>query len=220
MSLPHHFQLAIKYAGLLNSIASGDTSLGGYITPEKTLILKEKLSEIYDKLIVDIKSYPALNQLILLLHGNKYLEKLNELLDNYTDFIFNNNLKECFTYSIRLIEVLNELRKDAKENMPQNSATNRNKFLTLELLIKNVQDHIWKESKRVLNMHDLTEVKELPFAKDIVDGLNERFVPTWDYGPGKNPAYKKVKRPRQESASDIIKRLQKENEEEAKRIKK
>jgi hypothetical protein len=202
---------------LLCFAEDGDNSLGGYITPEKTLILKEKLSEAYDKLTHDIILLPDFIKINELLKDNIYLKTLHELLEHYADFIFKNNLKECFSYSIRLINILTNLRDEAKRTMSLAHFNDRQKFFALENMIKSLQNHIWQESKRVLNLHDLRGSK-LGLPEDVLDGLNKSFIPTWDFGPGKNPALNRTKRRAPgETAAQIMKRLLKENEEEAKK---
>ncbi len=200
--------LLTKYAGFIGDRKSpieGDSSLGAFINPDKVRVLKEKLSEAYDKLTVGITTLPAFIKINKELAGNPYLVELNELIEDFAEFVASNNLKECFTYTVRLIDALNELRDNIK-NMP------REKIFELENVIKSLQDTIWKEGKRILNIHDLRGLK-LEFPEDVQDKF-DKIVPTWDYGPGKNPAYSKIKLHRQEKPKDIIKRLMEENRKE------
>jgi hypothetical protein len=215
----HAGLLAIKYAADLISFASGgDISLGKEVSPEKTLILKEKLVEAYDKAAKDVTTLPDFIELNKILEGNVYLKALHELLENYAAFIFEHSLKECFEYSMRFLKTLKNLKDEIRKNLPRYSSGEKRTFSALENAIISLYNHIWEESKRILNLHDLRGVK-LDFPKDIVDGNGQPFIPTWDYGPGKKPALNKTKR-RVENGNDILKRLLKENEEEAKGNKK
>ena len=195
---------AAKYA---NENLTADTSFGVPINASKTRILKDKLILIYDKLAKDITNLPEFKKLNQELEDNLYWQEFNRLIINFVNYIELHSLKEDFSYSIKLIEVLNTLRNSL---IP--SGMERSQIIALDYAIKGVQDTVWKESKRILNIHDLKSlILHFPELKDILG----KVVPTWDYGPGKNPAKRPIRQRRQHVA-DLIKRLEKENEEENK----
>lgn len=188
-----------KYAG--NDEMESDISFGVPINAAKTRILKDKLIAIYGKLIGSIVAWPAFAKLEQELKGNAQLQEFKVTMGKFAEFIENNSLKESFGYNVKLIHELNKLR-DGFQGIP------RDKLFELESTIKSVQDAIWKESKRILNIHDLKGVF-LDFPEDVRSKVKD-LVPTWDYGPGKSPAYNKIKRRQYETPSDLIKRLMRE----------
>lgn len=115
-------------------------------------------------------------------------------------------LKSVFNYTTKLIDTLNTLK-----NAIVGEKISREELLLLDAAIKNVQDHIWEESKRILNIHDLRGIL-LDFPQ--LEGILEKPpVPTWDFGPGKSPASKSIRR-RWDRAKDLMKRLEQENSKE------
>lgn len=192
-----------KYAE--NEDMAPDTSLGVPINAAKANLLKEKLILIYGKLTTGITKLPAFVQINKEMHGNPQLVELNILMTHFVKYIATHSLKDCFGYSIKLIDQLNKVRNEIR-GMP------REKIFELENAIKSVQDNIWEEGKRILNIHNLRGML-LDFPDDVRSKVNE-LVPTWDFGPGKNPAYKKVKVRQYETPQDVMKRLMRENEQE------
>lgn len=194
-----------KYA--IASPDDPDMSFGIPINAEKTRILKDKLILVYEKLTDGITQLPAFIKINKEMKGHPALETLNTLITNYVDYIESHNLKEDFGFSVKIIHELNGLRNNIK-GMP------REKIFELENAIKSVQDTIWEEGKRILNIHDLRGTL-LNFPEDVRNKVDE-LVPTWDFGPGKNPAYKKIKIRQYETPADVMKRLMRENEQEEK----
>lgn len=184
-----------------------DISFGVSINAIKTRLLKDKLILIYDKINKDITVLPEFIHINQLLEGDFYLTLFNDLVNNYVVNIENSNLKEAFSYSGRMIQALNQLR-DALVK----SKVDREKMYLLDNMIKSIQDTIWKESKRILNIHNLRGILiDIPELQNIIN----KIVPTWDYGPGKNPTKGLLhKRPKRENASSLIKRLLEEEKDE------
>lgn len=192
----------IKYAD------EPDTSFGVPITPERTRILKDKLILVYDKLNAHITQLPEFQELNEELKDEPYLVMFNDLINNFVINIENSTLKEAFSYGAELIDVLNKLRKDYRF-----SKTDRDKKIKFDMAANNIQDTIWKESKNMLNIHDLRGLElEYPELKNII---KERIVPTWNYGKLKNPTIQPIKQ-RKHYAKDLIKKLQQELTEEKK----
>jgi hypothetical protein len=194
--------LTIKYAE--NDQFEADTSFGVSINGAKTRILKDKLILIYDKLTKDITNLPAFIDINKKLGDNAHWLEFNRLIINFVNYIEAHDLKKGFSYSTRLIDKLNELR-----NALVASKIPREQMIELDIAIRGIQDDIWKESKRILNIHDLRGL-ELKFPE--LQGILGKVVPTWDYGPGKNPAKGLIKQRRRETVNDLLKRLQKEEE--------
>jgi hypothetical protein len=184
-----------------------DISLGAPISAEKARILKDKLILIYDKLAQGITSLPAFQELNEKLAGHPMLEEFNRLIINMVNYVETRDLKSIFNYNTKLIDVLNALKNTIiGEKIP------REELLLLDAAIKSIQDHIWKESKRILNIHDLRGI--LPSFPQLEGILEKPPVPTWDFGPSpKNPAKPKI-RQRWDRAKDLMKRLEKEMQEE------
>lgn len=192
-----------KYAG--NEDMTPDTSLGAPVNAAKAQLLKERLILIYGKLTSGITKLPAFVQINKEMQGNQQLVELNILMTHFVKYVSGHSLKDCFGYSVKLIDQLNKVRNEVK-GMP------REKIFELENAIKSIQDNIWEESKRILNLHNLRGVL-LDFPEDVRSKVNE-LVPTWDFGPGKNPAYKKINVRKYETPRDVMKRLMRENEQE------
>jgi hypothetical protein len=180
-----------------------DTSFGASISAEKTRILKDKLILTYDKLAQGITLLPAFQELNQKLAGNPMLEEFNRLIINLVNYVETRDLKSVFNYTTKLIDTLNSLKNAIiGEKIP------REELLLLDAAITSIQDHIWKESKRILNIHDLRGI-ELDFPQ--LEGILEKPpVPTWDFGPGKPPIKPRI-RQRWDRAKDLMKRLEKEN---------
>lgn len=186
-----------------------DTSFGVSISPERTRILKDKLIAVYDKLDKKITQLPSFKQLNKELEGSPYLTAFRSALGNFIHDIENSTLKEGFSYSIRIVEALNQLRTFLRSEIME-----KDKKVMLDLSIKNIQDTIWKESKRILNIHDLRGLTlEYPELEGILK--EQKIVPTWDYGPLKSHVKKPIKQ-QDRTVSELMKRLQKEIEEEKK----
>lgn len=202
--------LAIKYAGYEDfSSDPPDMSFGKPINAANARILKDKIILAYDKVtqgVTQLPFYHALNQEL----GTEFYWKLfKDLINNLAANIELMNLKDGFSFSIKLIDALNQLRNSLVTN-----GMERDKLLKMDEGIKNIQDYIWKESKRFLNIHNLkgTDI-EAPELKNIVNTIE----PTWDYGPGKNPSKGLLyKKPKTERAGGMMKRLLQEIEEEKK----
>lgn len=177
-----------------------DTSFGVAINAAKTRILKDKLILVYDKINKDITQLPAFKQINEELSDEFYFNVFLDLINNFVVNIEDNSLKDAFSYSVRMIEALNQLRNALIKNKME-----REKMIDLDTAIRSVQDTIWKESKRILNIHDLKGlILSFPELKDKINAI----VPTWDYGPGKNPAAGKIRQRRRETVKDLIKRIQ------------
>jgi hypothetical protein len=203
--------LAAKFIAKYAISDEPDMSFGVPINAEKTRILKDKLIAVYEKLTDGITKLPPFIKINKEMKGNAVLEELNRLITNYVSYIENHNLKEDFGFSMKIIHELNRLRNNIK-------GMSREKIFELENAIKSVQDTIWEEGKRILNIHDLRGTL-LDFPEDVRNKVDE-LVPTWDFGPGKNPAYKKIKIRQYETPTDLMKRLMRENEQEEKTSKK
>lgn len=164
----------------LKAFRGHDRSFGVPINKDTVRILKDNLIRVYDKINASITQLPFYQMVNDQLKGHPYLEEFNGMINNLVVHIEKSNLKECFSYSTRMIAALNALRDDVAANMKP-----RTKSVELDEMIRRVQDHIWKESKRILNIHNLrgTLIK-MPELEGIID----KVVPTWDFGPGKNPA--------------------------------
>lgn len=196
--------LLAKYAEDLGS----DTSLGAPINNLKVRVLKDKLILVYDKLTRDITRLPAFQELNAGLADNPHLVEFNRLIINFVNYIEERDLKSIFNYATKLIEKLNELK-----NSIIRSGLPREKVLQFDAAVHSVQETIWKESKRILNLHDLRGIiLHFPELKNI---LEKPPVPTWDFGSfPKSPAQPRI-RQHFDRAKDLMKRLEKENEEEA-----
>lgn len=202
--------LNAKYAGQGDySAGLGDNSFGKPISAEKTRILKDKLILAYDKVHTDITTLPMYQELNSELSFDPYWKSFQNIINNLAANIEFMTLKEGFTLSTRLLGELNKLR-----NNLVTKGVERSKMLKMDEGIKHIQDYIWKESKRILNLHDLKGMFiDTPELKGIVDTV----VPTWDYGPGKNPTSGLLhKKPKREHAGKMMKRLMEENENEKK----
>lgn len=187
-----------------------DTSFGIPINAEKTRILKDKLIAVYDKINKDITKLPAFKQMNEDLKDDLHLIAFNDAINDLVITIEHATLKDGFSFAVKMIHLLNQLRRDLRFRQ-----LDKNKKIQLDLAIKNVQDTIWEESKRILNIHDLRGL-ELEFPE--LKGLLGEIVPTWDYGPGKSIVQKPIgQRYRQESPKNIMKRLEQELEEEKKK---
>jgi hypothetical protein len=193
----------IKYA------AEPDTSFGVPITPERTRILKDKLILVYDKLNAHITQLPEFQALNKELKDEPYLKLFNSLIDNFVINIENSTLKEAFSYGAELIDVLNKLRKDYRY-----SKTEKEKKAKFDMAVNNIQDTIWKESKNILNIHDLRGM-ELDYP-ELFGIIRDKIVPTWNFGPMRSPVIRPIKQ-RTHHTKDLIKRLQQELTEETKK---
>ncbi len=187
-----------------------DTSFGIPINAEKTRILKDKLITVYDKINKDITKLPAFQQMNEELKDDLHLVAFNDAINDLVVTIEHSTLKDGFSFSVKMIHLLNQLRRDLRFRQ-----ISKEKKIQLDYAIKNVQDTIWEESKRILNIHDLRGL-ELEFPE--LKGLLGKVVPSWDYGPGKNITMKPLgQRYRQESPKNIMQRLEQELEEEKKK---
>jgi hypothetical protein len=200
-----------KYAGDEN-FASGlaDTSFGKPISPEKTRLLKDKLILTYDKIHDGITQLPMYQFLNKELAGEQYWGVFKALVDNLAAEVEFLPLKEGWHLSQKLLKALNQLR-DALPRIKMD----RDKMLQMDEGIKNIQDYIWKQSKRILNIHDIRGI--LPDTPELVEMFgNQPGIGTWDYGPGKNPAKPTfIKNPtKPETSGQMMKRLLKEREQE------
>jgi len=195
-----------RYAGQGDySGGLGDNSFGKPISAEKTRILKDKLILAYDKVHAGITSLPMYQELNSELSFDSNWKSFQNIINNLAANVELLTLKEGFSLSTRLLEELNKLR-----NSLVTKGVERSKMLKMDEGIKHIQDYIWKESKRILNLHDLKGVfVDAPELKGIVDTV----VPTWDYGPGKNPTNGLLnKKPKRETPGKLMKRLLEENE--------
>jgi len=199
-----------RYEGLGSYAAGlGDNSFGKPISAEKTRILKDKLILTYDKVHAGVTQLPMYQELNAELGFDPNWKSFQNLINNLAANVEFMTLKEGFSLSTRLIEELNKLRNNLVIK-----GVERSKMLKMDEAIKHIQDYIWKESKRILNLHDLKGIFiDAPELKGIVDTV----VPTWDYGPGKNPTSGLLhKKPKRETAGKMMKRLMEENENEKK----
>lgn len=179
-SSPEGTEEGLELAPELQAFRGHDRSFGVPINRDTTRILKDNLIKIYDKINATITQLPFYKMVNDQLKGHPYLEEFNGMINNLVVHIEKSNLKECFSYSARMINELNKLRDDVASNMKP-----REKAVELDEMIRRIQDHIWKESKRILNIHNLRGVLiNMPELQGIMDTV----VPTWDFGPGKNPA--------------------------------
>lgn len=194
----------IKYA---STDFAADISLGAPINAQKTRILKDKLISVYDKLMKDITQFPAFQELNKVLVDDPHLMELNRLIINYVNYIEAHDLKSIFSYSNKLIVTLNQLG-----NSIISSGIARENVLKFDAAIKSLQNLIYKESKRILNIHDLRGASlHFPELKDILD---KPPVPTWDFGPGNKKIIQPRIRQRWHHAKDLMKRLEQENKDE------
>jgi hypothetical protein len=202
--------LISKYAGYEDFASDPpDTSFGQPINAIQTRILKDKIILIYDKITSGITALPMFQELNKELTGEFYWNVFQDLINNLAAKIEHMNLKAGFSFSIQLIEALNQLRNVLVKNKVE-----REKMLKMDSAIKSIQDHIWQESKRFLNLHNLKGTAiDTPELKGIVNTI----VPTWDYGPGKNPAKGVLyKHPPKETPNKMMKRLLQEMKNEKK----
>ena len=192
--------LFVKYAA---QELETDISFGVPINAEKTRILKDKLMGTYDKIDKRLTKLPAFQQLNIELEGSPFLTAFRSAMGTLKSDVKKSSLKEGFSFAIRTIEALNQLQE-----MLRFDPMNKDKKTQLSHAIRNVQDTIWEESKRFLNIHDLRGLElEYPELK----GMLGKVVPTWDYGPGRTIARKPLgQRYRQESPKNIMKRLEEE----------
>lgn len=194
-----------KYASNYKNIeGEPDTSFGVPINAAKARILKDKLILVYDKINDSITKLPEFKRINFELKDEFYLTVFNDLINNYVANIENLSLKDAFSYSIKMIESLNQLR-----NALITGKVEREKMIDLDFAIKSIQDTIWKESKRILNLHDL---KGLMLSFPELKSKINTIVPTWDYGPGKNPAAGRIKQHKRETVKQLMKRLQSEDD--------
>jgi hypothetical protein len=154
----------------------------------------------------DITQLPAFQELNKQLGDNAHLIELNRLIINFVNYIETHDLKSIFNYANKLIISLNMLG-----NSIISSGIERANVLKFDTAIRSIQNVIYKESKRILNLHDLRGVTlHFPELKDILD---KPPVPTWDFGPGKSPAQSRI-RQRWHRTKDLMKRLELENKDE------
>ncbi len=192
--------LFVKYAA---HELETDISFGVPINAEKTRILKDKLAGVYDKIDKRLTKLPAFQQLNAELEGSPFLTAFRDAVRTLRNDVYKSSLKEGFSFAIRTIEALNQL-----QGILQFDPMNQDKKAQLSHAIRNVQDTIWEESKRFLNIHDLRGL-ELEFPE--LKGLLGQVIPTWDYGPGASIARKPLgQRYRQEKPKDMMKRLEEE----------
>lgn len=202
--------LIAKYAGYEDFASEPpDTSFGQPINAIQARILKDKIILTYDKIASGITRLPIYQELNTELAGEFYWNVFKDLINNLAAKIDSMNLKAGFSFSVQLIDALNQLR-----NAMVKGKVEREKMLKMDSAIKNIQDHIWEESKRFLNLHNLKGTGiDTPELKGIVNTI----VPTWDYGPGKNPAKGELyKHPPKETPKKMMKRLLQEMENEKK----
>lgn len=197
----------IKYAGY-EEFEGGepDTSFGAPVNAAKARLLKDKIILSYEKVAEGLARLPIYQELAETLKGEFFWDVFQDLINNLAAKIEFMNLKEGFSFSIKMVDALNQLR-----NALVSGPIQRNKLFELDNGIKVIQDYIWKESKRFLNIHDLRGMLvDVPELKGIVN----KIVPTWDYGPGKNPSKGLLQKRNPNSSGKLMKRLLKEMEEE------
>lgn len=184
-----------------------DTSFGVPINPIKVRILKDRLINQYDKIAQHITQLPEYQWINQTLSGQPHWKAFQDGIAMLAENILALPLKDGFSYAMQMIKALNQVRSDLRLHPMPKSHKER-----LDLAIKGIQDSMWEESKRFLNIHDLRGIElEYPELKGILG----KVKPTWDYGSGRNPTRKPLgKRYRGETVEEMIARLEKENEEE------
>lgn len=194
----------IKYAG--DADLSSDDSLGAVINGDKVRILKDKLILAYGKLEEDVTNLPLFKELNTKFNSNAHWDDFHRLMINFVNYVENNDLKKCFNYNVKLIEKLNDLRFE----IAHDKSMERKEAFDLTEAIKSISLTIWEESKRIMNLHDLKGLLiRAPEAEKI---LNEKtIIPTWDYGPMKNPTQNNVMKMKNTQVTDLKKRLKLES---------
>lgn len=189
-----------KYAS--ESDLESDDSLGVAINGEKVRVLKDKLILAYGKLEEDITQLPMFKELNDKFASNSLWDEFHRLMINFVNYIEANDLKKCFNYSVKLIEKLNELRFDISKD----KTLEKQDAFNLSEAVKSLQTTIWEESKRIMNLHDLKGMLiRIPEAERILK--EKSIIPTWDYGPMKNPTQSRVMKMRNTQVVDLKKRL-------------
>jgi hypothetical protein len=201
--------MRVLFAALREKYAE-DTSLGVPINDDKVQILKDKLILIYDRLIDEIYRLPAYKEIA----ENEFISASNEyqefvrLIVNLTNYVAENDLYHIFNYAIKLIDKLNALAN----SLPR-SGLPREEVLLLDGAIKRIQQTIYFENKKLINIHDLKGT--IPDFPELSRILKNAPVPTWQYGPGNLRDFVQPRiRQRFDRAKDLIKRLEKEMKEE------
>jgi hypothetical protein len=216
--MPLNWHLTMTKCGILAAIflskyaenedLGADTSLGKPINAIKTRQLKDKLILIYDKLTKDVTALPAFQDINAKLSDNPHWIEVNRLMINFVNYINDRNLKDGFNYSVKLLDKLNELRNDLiRSKIPHDEV------IELDNAIRSLQLTMWEETKRFLNIHNLRGVTlDFPELSGILEGIK----PGWDFSGPKNPVKKPI-RQRWQTVSDLMKRLERENQEEQNR---
>jgi hypothetical protein len=213
--------LAHKYA---QDLSQPDVSLGKPITPEKTKILKDKLSQLAEY-ITNLPEFKQAEQEFA--EADDYLfEGLKYSLEMYSAAVQSQNLRENFQFFIKVIMKLNRIREGLSKKYAK--AKGNHWVYNLDAILKRVQDYIWENSKAILNLHDLRGIDLTKLMLGTAMTLKERIIPTWHYGPMKNPAKPLAKKPHPyaerikdiaKQTEELMKRLEQENEMEAKQRK-
>jgi len=197
-------QISYKYAQELQP----DTSFGKPITPEKTKILKDKLSQ----LATYITQLPDFKQAEQIFANDDLFDSLKASLDLYSSAVEGQNLKENFQFFVKVINKLNKIRED----LPKQKI-NKRLMYALDTMLKRVQDYIWEHTKALIHLHDLRGLDLTDQMLGSAMTLKQRITPTWAYGPMRNPAKKLLQHPHPSKDLDLLmKRLEKEMEDEAK----
>jgi hypothetical protein len=187
-----------------------DTSFGKPITPEKTKLLKQKLSQLAEY----ITNLPEFKRVEKELSDDYLFDSLKAALDLYSAAVDSQNLRENFQFFIKVIMKLNRIRNGLVRKHPKHEE--RQMVFEMDAMIKRVQDYIWENTKALINLHDLRGLNLSNLMPGAVMTLQQRIVPTWPYGPMRNPAKGLLHKQRNKPHpyKDLMKRLEQEMEEE------
>ena len=165
----------VKYAGMDN--LPEDISFGVPINGDKVRVLKDGIQNIYTQIEEDLTALPLFIKLNRNLQDDEQWNEVHKLIMNLINYVEDHDLKSCFTYSIRLLDKLVKMRRYIADKRKDIEFGER---FTLQDAVRRVGDHIWKQAKHILNIHDLRGLLiRIPEAERILGLLS--IPPAWDF---------------------------------------
>ncbi len=166
----------VKYAGPDN--LSEDTSFGVPINGDKVRVLKDGIQNIYSKIEENLTTQPLFDKLNVTLVDDPQWNDVHKWIMNLVNYVNDHNLKDCFTYSVRLTNKLVLMRRYIADKRKDIEFGER---FTLQDAVRRIGDHIWKQAKHILNLHDLKGLLiRIPEVERILGLLS--VPPAWDFG--------------------------------------
>lgn len=187
----------IKYAGSYEEYLeqAPDMSFGKPINAATARQLKDKLVLLYDKLNEEITQIPIFKTLNEALKDDENWEGFKKFIFSSSEVIDGMDLKDAFIYCVQSIDILNKTRRKI-QRMGSTGLMDFRAAKTMDAGILSIQDYIWKYSKRMMSVHDLRDAlmgQDRELKKLVLEDKVNTIKPTWDYGPGKNPAIEPMK---------------------------